>query len=553
MELFYKRFMESEVLSEKGELLEYKMKKLDTFNFAYDVLDVLARDIPDHDAVVWANPDGDEKIISFRELKEKSDACASFLLSLGIRKGDAVMMVLKRHYEYWYTYLALHKIGAIGIPATSQLHAKDYQYRFELADVRAIIATNESNVPDYVEQAEKEYGKPLIKVICRAKRDGWHNFGDGLDNAKPFVKPEKKDLPKPDDTMLLYFTSGTTGMPKMVMHDYYYPLGLTMMAIYWHKVVPGGRHLTLAETGWAKAAWGKMYGAWMGGSAFFVYDYEKFNAAEICRVLEKYRVTTFCAPPTIYRFLIQEDLTAYDFSALKHATIAGEALNPEVFNKFYNATGLKLMEGFGQTELVLVVSSLCFVTPKPGSMGKPTPDFQVDIVDDDGNSVSAGTSGEVVVRADRKNKPYGMFKGYYKDEELTNAVWRDGVYHTGDLAWRDEDGFYWYVSRKDDIIKSSGYRIGPFEVESVLMEHDAVMECAVTGVPDPIRGQVVKATIVLTKKYAPSEKMKKEIQEYVKTHTAPYKYPRIIEFVDALPKTISGKIKRIDIRNKGEK
>ena len=548
MAAFYKRYVVEE-FDPDGHLSSYRIRDGVNFNFGYDFIDVMAKEEPDRLALLYVSDKGEEKRISYSELSEMSNRVASFLTELGICKGDKVMLVLKRHYEYWYSYIALCKIGAVAIPATYQLQDKDYAYRFEAADVRCIIATSDDLVTGHIEDACKMGKAPEFKVIVRGEREGWHSFARGVAAAGEFVRPD--ELPGNEDVMLMYFTSGTSGMPKMVLHNFLYPLAHIFTGVYWHRVIDGGLHITVADTGWAKTAWGKMYGQLMGGSAQLIYDHEKFNAHEMLSMLEKYRPTSFCAPPTIYRFFIKEDLTKYDLSSIKSATIAGEALNPEVYNRFYESTGLKLMEGFGQSESAVIVCTPYFEEPKPGSMGLPVPYLDVDLVDAEGNSVSPGENGEIVVRPVNGKHPTGIFMGYYNDKSATDAAWEGGIYHTGDLAWRDEDGYFWYVGRKDDVIKSSGYRIGPFEVESVIMEHPSVLECAVTGAPHEIRGQVVKATIVLASGYEPSEELKAEIQNYVKTHTAPYKYPRIVEFVKELPKTASGKIKRSDIRKQG--
>ena len=550
MAVYYKRFV-NEAFDENGILSEYSVKDDIEFNFGYDFVDVVAQAEPDRLAVLYVNDKGEEKHITYGEWKRESDKLASYLLSKGIRKGDAVMLVMKRNYEFWYSYVALHKIGAICIPATYQLQEKDYVYRFGAASVKALIANSDPQIIAHVEDAIKETGDLSLKLLtrCDDPPKGWLSYDKEVAGAPEFVKPCKEDLPKNDDTMLIFFTSGTSGMPKMAAHNFVYPLAHIFTGVYWHRVLDGGLHITVADTGWAKTAWGKMYGQHMGGSAQLVYDHEKFNASEMLDIITKYKVTSFCAPPTIYRFFIKEDLTKYDFSSIKNANIAGEALNPEVFNRFKSLTGLKLMEGFGQSESSVIVCTPYYAEPKPGSMGLPAPYLDVDIVRDDGTSVNPGENGEIVVKKRNGKHPTGILKEYYRNEEATAKVWQGGYYHTGDIAWRDEDGYYWYVGRKDDVIKSSGYRIGPFEVESVIMEHPAVLECAVTGVPHEVRGQVVKATIVLARGYQPSEELKKEIQDYVKTHTAPYKYPRIVEFVEELPKTASGKIRRVEIRN----
>lgn len=551
MELIYKQYVE-ETFDENGVLSNLTVKVPENFNFSYDIMDKLAEKTPDKEALVWCDVDGDEKTFTFAELKTLSDKTANFLKAQGVRRGSKVMLILKRHYEWWYTVLALHKLGAACIPATNLLTKKDLVYRFNSAEVDTIIVTAKNDIAEYVDEAEKESASLKKKIIVRGEREGWVNFAQGVEQADShFKRPIGDQASQNDDIFYLYFTSGTTGMPKMVAHDYTYPLGHIFTAKYWHNVQPDGRHITVAETGWAKAIWGKIYGQWLCETTVFVYDFDKFIPGDLLHILEKYKVTTFCAPPTIYRFFIQEDMSKYDLSSLKYATIAGEALNPEVFDKFKAATGIELMEAFGQTETAIQVATIVGMKPKPGSMGKPSPMYDVRIEDDDGVEVDTGIVGEIVLHTD-KPAP-GIFMGYYKDPEKTRSVWYDNVYHTGDLAWRDEDGYFWYVSRKDDMIKSSGYRIGPFEVESVLMEHPAVAECAVTGTPDPVRGQVVKATIVLAKGYKGGEALVKELQTYVKKNTAPYKYPRVVEFVEQLPKTISGKIRRTEIRGDEEK
>jgi len=522
----------------------------ENFNFAFDVVDEIASENPDKTAIVWCDEKGNEAIFTFGQIKEYSNRTANFFASLGIEKGDPVMLILKRRYEFWFCLLALHKIGAIAIPATHLLTSKDIIYRNNAASIKAIVAIAEDEVIKHIEDSLEQSPTLKHKILVNGRKDGWLDFNDGINKASPhFERPTGDKATKNSDISLLYFTSGTTGMPKMVQHNFTYPVGHIVTAKYWQNVIDGGLHLTVSDTGWAKAVWGKIYGQWICGSAVFVYDYDKFVPKNLLDVIVKYGVTTFCAPPTIYRFLIKEDLSKYDLSKLKYCAIAGEPLNPEVYHQFYKATGLKLREGYGQTELTVTIATFPWMEPKPGSMGKPAPGYDIDIVDENGNSCEVGVEGQIVVRTD-KRKPVGMFDGYYRDPELTNKTWHDNIYYTGDLAWKDEDGYFWFVGRADDVIKSSGYRIGPFEVESALLEHPAVLECAITGAPDPIRGQVVKATVVLTKGYKPSEDLKKELQDHVKRVTAPYKYPRIIEFVDELPKTISGKIRRVEIRQK---
>ena len=518
------------------------------FNFAYDVIDELARRSPDKRAMLHLSDSLEEQTYTFADISRESDRTAAMLAAHGVKKGDRVMLILKRHFEFWPSILACHKLGAAVIPATNQLAAKDVLYRFKAAGVSAVLCTADGDIAEHVDAAADEYGCPLLKIIVHGKRAGWLAYDEAVQSAPAFERPDVSN--ENDDTMLIYFTSGTSGMPKMVMHDFTYPIGHIATAKYWHRVDGDGLHFTISDTGWGKALWGKLYGQWFMETAIFVYDFDRFHPDAVLSAIEKYDVTTFCAPPTMYRFFIKEDLSKYDLSSLRHVTIAGEALNPEVYEQFRRATGLSLYEGFGQTETTLTVFNAYDMTPRPGSMGLPSPAYNVDIVDEAGNSTIPGVTGEIVLRLPENGKPAGLFKGYYLDEALTAEVCRNGLYHTGDTAWRDEDGYFWYVGRVDDVIKSSGYRIGPFEVESVLMEHPAVLECAVTPAPDPIRGQVVKATIVLAKGYAASDALAEEIKNYVKSHTAPYKYPRIVEFVADLPKTISGKIRRNEIRDR---
>lgn len=529
-----------------GQLVDFKPVYDENFNFSYDVIDEIAKAEPDRRAMVWCDQHGNEKTFTFGDISRYSSKAANMFKSVGIKKGDTVVLVLKRHYQFWFAVLALHKIGALGIPATNLLTKKDYVYRFNAAHVTAVIATTDGEVQDHIADALPE--SPTVKyafsVKGKSKYDNWIDFDEEIEKQSD-VFPRENVLAT--DPMLLYFTSGTTGMPKMVYHDNTYPLGHIITAKYWHNVDPDGLHLTISDTGWMKAMWGKLYGQWFMEAAIFVCDFDKFEPSDLLPLFAKYRITTFCAPPTIYRFFIKEDLSKYDLSSLKYVTTAGEALNPEVYNQIYAATGLKLFEAFGQTETTLTLGNFVGTNPKPGSMGKPSPGYEIDLVDAEGKSVDTGVVGEVVLCTEN-GKPCGMFNGYYENPELTKKVWYDNLYHTGDTAWKDEDGYYWYVGRTDDIIKSSGYRIGPFEIESVIMELPCCVECAITGVPDPIRGQVVKATIVLAKGYEPGDELKKDIQNYVKKQTAPYKYPRVVEFVDELPKTISGKIRRVEIR-----
>ncbi len=535
----------------------------DNFNFAYDVMDVWASEQPDKLAMLWTSERGEELRFTFADLKAQTDRTAAYFQSLGIGKGDPVMLILKRHYQWWLSMLALHKLGAVAIPATHMLTKKDIVYRNTRASVKAIVCVNDEYVTSQILAALPD--SPSCKVLVAVNSDveagkavpeGFHNWTEEWANAPEFVRPEQVNTN--DDTMLMYFTSGTSGEPKMVAHDYLYALGHLTTGVYWHNLGPDSIHLTVADTGWGKAVWGKFYGQWFAGATVFIYDHEKFTAEKILRQIERYRITSFCAPPTIYRFLIREDFSGYDLSSLRYCCTAGEALNPAVYDKFYELTGIKLMEGFGQTETTMTLGTMPWMKPKPGSMGMPNAQYDIDILKSDGTPCEDGEKGEIVIRVDdtagnsgAAGKPIGLFKGYYRDEELTRKAWHDGYYHTGDVAWRDEDGYYWFVGRIDDVIKSSGYRIGPFEVESALMTHPAVVECAITGVPDEIRGMVVKATVVLGSEWKAKagDELVKELQNHVKRTTAPYKYPRIIEFVDELPKTISGKIRRVEIRN----
>jgi acetyl-CoA synthetase len=528
---------------------DFKIKIPENFNFAYDVVDEIASVSPSKIAMVWCDDKGNEEIFTFGQMKLYSDKAANFFKSQGIRKGDPVMLILKRHFEFWFCTLALNKLGAITIPATHLLSTKDIIYRNNAADIKMIVCVPDPEVIQHIEESECKSPTLKIKMMIGEERKGWLNFTTGMEmSSEKFSRPVSDQATINTDIMLLYFTSGTTGMPKMVNHDYIYPLGHILTAKYWQNVQDDGLHFTVADTGWAKSAWGKIYGQWLSGSAVMTYNYDKFVPKNLMEVIEKYKVTTFCAPPTIYRFLIKEDLTRFDLSHLKYCVVAGEPLNPEVFKQFLDQTGISLMEGYGQTECTVAVATYPWMKPKPGSMGMPTPGYDIEIVDEEGNKCEAGNEGEIVIHT-ASSKPVGMFNGYYRDDQLTASVWTNNVYKTGDMAWCDEDGYFWFVGRADDVIKSSGYRIGPFEVESALMEHPAVLECAITAVPDPDRGQIVKATIVTSKNYHPSEELAKELQEHVKKVTAPYKYPRLVEFVTELPKTISGKIRRVQIRD----
>ena len=530
---------------ENGALKSITFKNEDKFNFAFDVVDALARRNPGKLAMLHVDKNMNERYFTFNDISRYSSKAANYFTSLGIKRGDRVVLILKRHYQFWFAVMGLHKIGAIAIPASNQLLSHDLEYRFNAAGVKAVIATVDDGVPDQVDIAAKTSPTLETKIMVGGKRDGWHDFdGEFRMFSEELIRPADGVLPCGSELMLMFFTSGTTGYPKIAAHNYKYPLGHFVTARYWHCVNPDGLHLTISDTGWAKSMWGKLYGQWLNEAAVFVYDFDRFDANKILPLFAKYHITTFCAPPTMYRMLIKEDLSRFDLSSIEHATIAGEALNPEVFRQFEKATGLQIMEGFGQSETTVMIANTIGMTPRIGSMGKPVPLYDIDIVDPDGNSVPVGETGEIVIRTDRENAPCGLFSEYYRSPEHTDEAWHDGCYHTGDTAWRDEDGYYWYVGRVDDLIKSSGYRIGPFEIESVIMELPYVLECGVSAAPDEIRGQVVKASIVLTKGTVPTEELKKEVQQYVKTHTAPYKYPRIVVFRDELPKTVSGKIQR---------
>ena len=552
----------------------------ENFNFAYDVVDALAKERGSERSLQWCDENGAEAAFTFAEMKTLSDKAANVLREGGIGKGTPVMLILKRRWEYWPVLLALHKLGAVAIPATHLLTTKDIVYRCQAADIAGIVCVDDPELMMRIEEAQiilkestirykafvrsvhnpKDFA-PVSKAAGLLAANGiqaktanpvsWTDFSPLMEKASgEFSRPANANVNS--DIMLLYFTSGTTGMPKMVRHDFVYPLGHIATAKYWHRVIPGELHLTVADTGWAKSAWGCIYGQWICGAAVFVYDYDRFVPHAMLETITRFKLASFCAPPTIYRFIIKEDLSKYDFSALKSCTVAGEPLNPEIFDRFLAGTGIKLRECYGQTELTVTLCTWPWLEPKPGSMGKPAPGYDIDLVRDDGSSCGMGEEGQVVVRTD-KRKPLGMFGGYYRDPNLTNSVWNNDIYYTGDVAWKDEDGYFWFVGRSDDVIKSSGYRIGPFEVESALLEHPAVLECAITGVPDPDRGTVVKATVVLAKGYSASEEIKLELQNHVKKTTAPYKYPRIVEFVTELPKTISGKIRRVQIRAEGAK
>ncbi len=525
-----------------GKLTAISFKNEEKFNFAYDVVDALAEREPDKLAMLHLSEDGTERRFTFKDIKRESARAANYFKSLGIKRGDRVMLVLKRHYQFWFSILGLHKLGAVVIPATNQLQEKDFTYRFEAGKVKAIVCTADGEVAAAVDAAAQNTPNLTTKILVGGKRDGWQNFDEEYTMySSHFNRTE--DTACGSEPMLMFFTSGTSGYPKLAAHNYKYPLGHFITAKYWHQVNPDGLHLTISDTGWAKSLWGKLYGQWLCEAAIFVYDFDRFDAEKILPLFKKYHITTFCAPPTMYRMLIKQDLSRFDLSSIEHASIAGEALNPEVFRQFQKATGLEIMEGFGQSESTLIIGNLTGSSHKIGSMGKPVPLYDVHLLDADGNEVATGESGEVCINI-KNGLPCGLSYGYEGNNETTAEVWCDGWYHTGDLAWRDEDGFFWYVGRVDDVIKSSGYRIGPFEIENVIMELPYVLECGVSAAPDEVRGQVVKASIVLVKGYEGSDELKKEIQAYVKSRTAPYKYPRIVEFRESLPKTTSGKIIR---------
>jgi len=526
----------------EGKLTAIDFKNTDTFNFAFDVVDALGTTKPDRRAMLHVSEDGTEREFTFKDMMRESARCANYFKSLGIKKGDRVMLVLKRHYQYWFAVLGLHKLGAVVIPATNQLLTKDFAYRFGAANVKAILCTADGEVAAAVDEACTQYDGLAHKILVNGSREGWHDFNEEYTMfSSHFNRTE--DSPCGTDPMLMFFTSGTSGYPKLAAHNYKYPLGHFITAKYWHQVVPDGLHLTISDTGWAKSSWGKLYGQWLCEAGLFVYDFDRFDAEKILPMFAKYNITTFCAPPTMYRMLAKQDLSRFDLSSIRHASTAGEALNPEVYRQFQKATGLDILEGFGQSESTLIIGNLIGDSHKLGSMGKPVPLYNVALLDSDGNPVDPGENGEICIDIS-KGLPCGLAYAYEGNAEVTAETWRDGFYHTGDLAWKDEDGFYWYVGRADDVIKSSGYRIGPFEIENVIMELPYVLECGVSAAPDEVRGQVVKASIVLVKGFAGTDELKKQIQDYVKSRTAPYKYPRIVVFKESLPKTTSGKIIR---------
>ncbi|MDR1519902.1 MAG: AMP-binding protein [Planctomycetota bacterium] len=556
-----------EFSSQEDFAANFRIDIPDDFNFSHDVVDWYAGHEPERLALVWVNDRGDELILNFRELRRRADQAANFFKSRGIGKGDAVMLCLKGRWHFWTCLVALHKLGAIAVPATHMMQTKNVAYRLEKLNFKMILAAREATLMANIEEAISATGKDIAILSVDGPVEGWEDF-NRLTGEMPEVFPRPpKGSPEATlahEYMLLYFTSGTAGFPKMIQFDHVYPLAHISTAKFWLENYDGGLHYTVADTGWAKCAWGKIYGQWLCGAPVFAYDYDCFNASEMMEKIAKYRVNTFCAPPTIYRMMIKENLAGHDFSSLRYCCVAGEPLNPEVYDRWLEKTGLKLREAYGQTESVVSAANTRWLEPKPGSMGKPMPIYDMRILNADGSICERGETGEIVIRADRANPPPGLFRGYRDDDELTDATWHDGWYHTGDLAWMDEEGFLWFVGRADDLIKTSGYRVGPFEVESALMQHPAVLECAVTGVPDPVRGQVIKATIVPTKNYRPADgaspreiaefhkDLTREIQEHVKKNTEPYKYPRVVEFISELPKTISGKIRRVQIRREDD-
>jgi acetyl-CoA synthetase len=532
----------------------FRINVPEDFNYAYDVMDVWAAEAPDRLAMIWTNDKGEERWFTFHDMKVLSDKAAGYFLSLGITKGNMVLLIMKRRWQFWVTMLALNKIGAIAIPASYLLTKKDIVYRVKCADIKTVICCGDKEILGHVNDAQDEFPALTHRIsIGPNVPEGWDDWNAGVEQAKPFV-PSIRYKKHVNDPMLMYFTSGTSGQPKMVLHDQSYALGHIGTAAYWHNLTQDSLHLTVSDSGWAKCGWGKLYGQWIVGATLFVYDHEKFTPADILHKIEQYKITSFCAPPTVYRFMIREDLSKFNLSSLRYATTAGEALNAVVFEKFYKQTGIYIKEGFGQSETTCIIATLPWMDTKPGAMGKPMPQYDVHLITSDGEEVTKpGEEGQIAIST-KKGRPTGLFCGYYRDTELTNQCWHDGYYFTGDVAYFDEDGYYWYVGRADDVIKSSGYRIGPFEVESALMTHPAVVECAITGVPDEIRGQVIKATIILAKEWKDKagEDLIKELQDHVKKTTAPYKYPRVIEFVDELPKTHSGKIRRKEIRERDE-
>lgn len=570
-----------ETYAPDGQLETFSVHYPDNFNFGYDIVDDIAMNDPDRRAMIWCNPEGEEHIFTFADMKRWSDKTANFLVDQGIKRGDYVLVVLRRHYQFWFVATALAKIGAVMVPATFMLKEHDLEYRLNGASISSIICTSVGEISQIADNVIDECPSVTSRIlvngagggttkyddegnliavagtvgaalsgeegICAAsiEREGWVDFNSGVRAASEVF--ERRDTVAAEP-MLMYFSSGTSGNPKMVLHNSGYAVAHLITAKHWHNVQPDGVHFTIADTGWGKAVWGKYYGQWLMEACVLTYDFDRFNAGEILSLISKYQVTTLCCPPTMYRLMMSENFDAYDLSSLQYSTTAGEALNPDLFNFWKEHTGLTIFEGFGQTETPLTIANLKHSTPRSGSMGKPVPLYDVEIQRDDGSRCNTGETGEICIRMEPR--PAGIMMEYYRDPEKTaNAIY-DGWYHTGDTAWVDEDGYFWYVGRNDDVIKSSGYRIGPFEIESELLEHEAVRECAVTGVPDPVRGFAVKATVVLADGFKGSDELTRELQAWVKHRTAPYKYPRIVEYVDALPKTVNGKIRRVAIRQK---
>lgn len=534
---------------EKGVLSAIKFRNDDNFNFAYDVVDVLGKTKPDKLAMLHVSKDGKERRITFKDMMVYSNQVANYFRFLGIKRGDRVLLVLKRHYQFWFSILALHKIGAVAIPATNLLMKKDFEYRLKAAKVDAVICTSDGMVGIELDKATKSYDGLKAKVMVGTTvLKSWRNFNrDVRFFSTDFKKPANHA--GGDDPMLMFFTSGTTSYPKIAEHTYKYALGHYVTAKYWQQVDSEGIHFTISDTGWGKALWGKLYGQWLAEAAVFTYDFDDFNANEIMQMIEKYKITTFCAPPTVYRVLVRMNLKKYDLSHLQTAATAGEALNPKVYEKFLMQTGMKIMEGFGQTETTLTIGNLAGMEPRPGSMGKPSPQYKVEVMLPDGSIAGVGDTGEVVISV-KDGYPEGLFLGYYLDEKRTENVIYDGYYHTGDTAYKDNDGYLWYVGRVDDVIKSSGYRVGPFEIENEIMKLPYVVECAVTAIPDILRGQGIKASVVLAEGTEPSDALKNQMMKFFKANLASYKRPKTIEFVDELPKTVSGKIRRVEIKEK---
>lgn len=534
------------VCDENGVLQSINCKNDENFNFAYDVIDVMAKKCPEKLAMLYVSKSGRERRFTFRDMAKYSNMTANYFSYLGINRGDKVMLVLKRHFQFWFSLLALHKIGAVAIPAADLLTKKDFEYRFKVGEVDAIVCTADGEVSREVDKAARGNAKLKTKIMVGGARESWHCFNKDIRFfSANFTKPD--EVPGGEDPMLMFFTSGTTSYPKIAMHCYKYPLGHYVTAKYWHQVDPDGIHLAISDTGWAKAMWGKIYGQWLCEAPIFIYDFEEFDAKDILKKIEKYKITTFCAPPTVYRVMVHLKLENYDLSSLQNVTTAGEALNPKVFDKFKEKTGFDIMEGFGQTETTMLIGNIKGMVPHPGSMGKPNPLYEVAVMLADGTLAEPGEEGEVVVKT-ADGIPDGLFRGYYNDEEKTDSVWYDGYYHTGDTAYADEEGYLWYVGRVDDVIKSAGYRVGPFEIENEIMKLPYVLECAVTSVPDRIRGQAIKATIVLADGKEGDEHMKNDIVKYLKNNIASYKWPKIVDFAKELPKTISGKVRRVEIK-----